>query len=290
MNVWFLASRPKTLIAAFAPIIMATGWAFHFHSFNWVPCLLCLTFACLVQITTNFANDYYDFTQGIDTVERIGPIRAVASGFVEPYKMLYATALAAGLSLLIGLSLLFYVPWWFLPIGFVSIFLSYAYTASPFSLGYKGWADVLILIFFGIVAVNGAFYAQTGFFRWEVFLSSIAIGLLATNICLVNNYRDYANDQKAGKKTLIVRFGKSFGELEYAFNGVFSFAVCLLLSALNERLGLLLPCLLIIWFVRLVSKLKRAKTSVQFNALLGQTAAFLGMYSLLFSLSLNLGV
>src|SRR5258708_10001677 len=207
-QIWLGASRPRTLPAAVAPVLVGSALAWRAGQFHPAAAALCLGFALFVQIGTNVANDYYDFIKGDDTAERVGPRRAVAAGLVSPATMRTAMILVFALAFAFGLGLLAWRGWELLVIGIASIASGIAYTGGPYPLAYHGWGDVFVFIFFGLVAVGTTAYVQTGVVGPEALLAGSAIGLLSVNILLVNNYRDVETDAKAGKRTLIVRFGR----------------------------------------------------------------------------------
>ena len=204
LKPWILASRPKTLPAAIAPVLVGTALAFHVDAFHWLPALICLVFALLIQIGTNFANDYFDFKKGADTEDRVGPTRAVAAGLVKPESMKRVTAITFLLAFCVGLGLIPFGGWWLLLVGITSIFCGYAYTAGPFPLAYVGLGDVFVMVFFGLVAVCCTFFVQAGYFSIETILAASAIGGLSTNLLVVNNLRDIETDRLAHKRTLAV--------------------------------------------------------------------------------------
>lgn len=224
LKYWFLASRPKTLPAAAVPVIIGGGLALANTSFKPLPWLICLVFALLIQIATNFANDYYDFRKGADRKERIGPKRAVASGWITPEAMFRAMLIVFGIAFIFGCSLILWGGWWLLLIGVLSIICGVAYTGGPYPLGYNGWGDIFVFIFFGWIATAFTYYVQAGSFATPVFgcssywvwLAGMVPGALATNLLAVNNVRDEPQDRITGKRTLVVRFGRPFGLLEYA--------------------------------------------------------------------------
>jgi 1,4-dihydroxy-2-naphthoate polyprenyltransferase len=188
--VWVAASRPRTLPAAIAPVLAASALAWRDGDFVAPAALACLAFALLVQIGTNFANDYYDFVKGADTGERVGPARAVASGWVQPATMKRAMLAVFALAFASGLTLLGYGGWPLLIIGVTSIICGIAYTGGPYPLGYNGLGDVFVFIFFGLVAVGATYFVQAGVVTSQAWLIGAGVGALAANILVVNNYRD----------------------------------------------------------------------------------------------------
>lgn len=272
-------------------MLVGSALAWREHAFKAPAALACLGFALLVQIGANFANDYYDFIKGADTAERVGPRRAVASGLVAPAVMRVAMWLVFALAFVVGLTLLRYGGWPLLVVGVVSIVSGVVYTGGPFPLGYHGLGDVFVFIFFGLVAVAVTFFVQTGHVSTEAWMAGAAIGALSANILLVNNYRDAETDAKAGKRTLVVRFGKSFGRVQFAVAHGVALAVMLELA---ERLALrpalavpagLLAATLAVWQMQ---RLSRAQTPAELITLLGVTGRHVALYALLLSACLVL--
>lgn len=229
LRSWLHATRPRTLPAALAPVFVGSAAAYASGAFVLPAALLCVLFALLMQVTSNFANDYFDFVNGVDTAARIGPVRAVASGQVRPAVMLFATLLVATAGLLVGLLLIGYGGWWLLPVGILSIVCAIIYTGGPFPLAYKGLGDVFAFLFFGPVAVGGTYYVQVGQLGALALLAGVGIGLLVANILVVNNYRDWASDAATGKRTLVVRLGRRFGWWQYVVSLLLAALVPLLL-------------------------------------------------------------
>ena len=272
--------------AAIAPVIVGSALAWREGAFKAPAALACLGFALLVQTGANFANDYYDFIKGADTAERVGPRRAVASGLVAPSVMRVAMWLVFALAFAVGLTLLRYGGWPLLVVGVVSIASGVAYTGGPFPLGYHGLGDVFVFIFFGLVAVAVTFFVQTGQVSVEAWMAGAAIGALAANILLVNNYRDTETDAKAGKRTLVVRFGKSFARVQFAMAHGVALAVILELSErLALRSTLTMPAGLISASLAAcqMKRLARAQTPAELIALLGVTGRYVALYALLLS-------
>ena len=187
---WVEAARPKTLPASLSPVLLACVLAWCEGVFRFVPALLCFGVALLAQIASNFANDYFDFKKGADREDRLGPERAVAQGWITPKAMLKATFLTLGLSCFCGCMLLFYAGWELIPVGIA----------------------IALCVF--------TYYVQALSFSLLSFLLSVSVGLLSTNILVVNNYRDYVQDKASHKRTTIVLFGRGFGRIFYLLNGV----------------------------------------------------------------------
>ncbi len=214
-RIWWLASRPRTLPAAAAPVIAGSALAFYAGSFALIPALAALLGALLIQIGTNFANDVFDFKKGADTAERLGPTRATSAGWVTPGQMLVGMVAAFGLAALCGVYLVLIGGWPIVLIGLASIAAGIAYTGGPFPLGYNGLGDLFVFIFFGLVAVGGTYFVQAGTPTALVWWIAVGLGLLCVNIIVVNNLRDVETDRKAGKRTLAVRLGPAAARGQY---------------------------------------------------------------------------
>lgn len=215
LQIWLLASRPKTLPAAAAPVIVGTAVALSDGVFRLWPALAALLGALLIQIGTNFANDVFDFKKGADTQERLGPLRVTQAGLLSPKQVMVGMWLVFALAVMVGLYLVYVGGWPIVAIGILSIVSGIAYTGGPFPLGYNGLGDLFVFIFFGLVAVGGTYYVQAGSVGVASIWAAIPIGLLATAILIVNNLRDIETDRQAGKKTLAVRFGVKGAQTEY---------------------------------------------------------------------------
>jgi 1,4-dihydroxy-2-naphthoate octaprenyltransferase len=225
-RAWFLATRPKTLTAAATPVIVASALAYRDHSFQWRPALVCLLFALIAQIISNFANDYFAFKKGADNEDRLGPKRAVAQGWIAPKVMLTATLALLALDLTLGLLLLHYGGWKLIFVGLLVALFAFAYSGGPYPLAYHGWGDVCVFIFFGIVPVGFTYYVQTLQWTLPTTVCGASMGLVIINILVANNYRDRYSDAKTGKKTSIVLFGEQFGRWFYLLNGVAAVLIC----------------------------------------------------------------
>jgi len=282
-RVWASAARPRTLPAAVAPVLVGSALAGRDHRFDPAAAGLCLAFALLVQVGTNFANDYFDFVHGADTADRVGPRRAVASGLVSPERMRRAAAAVFLLAFASGLGLLHWGGPWMLAIGIASILSGIAYTAGPWPLGYVGLGDVFVFVFFGLVAVGATYFVQVGRVTADAILAGVPIGLLAANILLVNNYRDAETDAAAGKRTLVVRLGRGWARAQFRASLAVALAVPVLLAARGYGPWCLLPLLTapIAWSH--ARRLSAAGTPREHVALLGATARLLAAYAALFA-------
>lgn len=220
-GVWLSTLRIRTLPAAAVPVLMGAALAWRVEAFALLPALAALAGALLIQIGTNLANDYYDHVKGADTPDRAGPARASATGALKPQAVRNAAFGVFGLAAVVGAYLIWVGGLPILIIGVAAIASGILYTAGPKPLAYVGLGDLFVFVFFGPVAVMGTIYVQAperfaepgvwmpGFF-W-----GLAVGALATAILVVNNLRDRPTDERAGKRTLAVRFGDRFARVEY---------------------------------------------------------------------------
>lgn len=225
IKIWVRAARPQTLAAAFVPVFVGAALAFHDGVFDLFPSLVALLCAFLIQIGTNFANDYFDYVKGADTDERIGFERATALGLISAEEMKRATAITMGLAFVAGLYLVWHAGWVILAIGIASLVCGILYTGGPFPLGYNGLGDLFVFLFFGIVAVTGTYYVNALEWSSGSFWASLAVGALATNILVVNNLRDVEQDGPAGKNTLGVLLGEDALRWEYLIMLLLAFAI-----------------------------------------------------------------
>ena len=288
LHSWFLAIRPKTLPAAVCPVLVGSALAVQAHGFQPIPALFCLLFALLIQIGTNFANDYYDFVKGADTEERQGPKRMTASGLISLKSMRRMTAMVFFVAFCVGLALVPYGGWWLLGVGVVSIALGYGYTAGPFPLAYLGLGEIFVMIFFGWVAVGCTYLVQTGRLDAVVLLAGTAAGALSTNLLVINNHRDVETDIKANKRTLAVRFGRGFSAFEYRSLFALSLACAVLMAGLVKSFWLLLPLAVLPLGLRLCRMIGKPQTGPVYISMLGQTSAVMVLFCLLLSIGLFL--
>ena len=227
-RAWLLASRPRTLTAAAAPVVLGTGLAMGAGGLRVFPALAALVGAFLIQIGTNLANDYYDFLRGGDTEERVGPMRVTQAGIIPPRTVRNAAFGALSLAFCVGLYLVWVGGWPIVLIGIASLFCAIAYTGGPFPLAYHGLGDLFVFVFFGLVAVGGSYWVQALDFGPEVLLAGAGMGAMATAILVVNNLRDIKTDAVAGKRTLAVRIGPAWTKVEFLLLVAFAIAVPIL--------------------------------------------------------------
>ncbi|MEX1019797.1 MAG: 1,4-dihydroxy-2-naphthoate polyprenyltransferase [Litorilinea sp.] len=285
-RVWLLAARPKTLPAALGPILLGTALAIRAGEFAFGPALAAALCALLLQIGSNFANDYFDHLRGADTPDRIGPLRATANGWVSPTQMRNATLLTLGLAALIGIYLISVGGWPILVAGIAALLAAVAYTGGPFPYGYRGLGDLFVFIFFGLVAVNGTYYLQTGAITGISLLVSVCAGALVTAILVVNNLRDLETDRRAGKRTLAVMFGKKAAQIEYVALMLVAYLGNVLVWGLTEgSIFLLLPLASLPLGIRHIQEIW-SDSPHTYNDTLAGTARLSLFFSLLFSAGL----
>lgn len=205
---WIEAMRLRTLPVSVAGVLMAWSWAIVSDKFDAAPALLCLAFAVMAQIASNFANEYYDYTAGRDRRGRSGPRRGVTEGDITPQSMRRATLATLGTACCLGLSLVGWGDWWLIAVGALIAVGVFAYSTGPYPLSTHGWGEVAVVFFFGIIPVNLTYYVVAGGWSWAVALSSVSVGLMGANVLIINNYRDMEDDASVGKRTLCVRLGR----------------------------------------------------------------------------------
>lgn len=288
-----MASRPRTLPAAAAPVLLGTGLAVGRGSFVLVPALAALVGALLIQVGTNLANDYYDHLRGGDTPDRIGPLRVTQAGLIPPETVRNATYFVLGLAFLVGLYLVWVGGVPVVIIGLASLLCAVAYTGGPFPLAYHGLGDLFVFLFFGLVAVGGTYWVQALDFGPEVLLAGAGMGALNTAILVVNNLRDLETDARAGKRTLSVRLGLSGTKFEFLFLVVMGFmapVVGVLFYRWTPWVFLALGALPPLWGpLRAVASHDGRKDPATLIPALGRTAQAAGLYGLLLGLGLALG-
>ena len=288
-RAWLLATRPKTLTAAAAPVLAGTAAAHAAGGVAPLPALAALLGAFLLQIGSNFANDVYDYEKGSDRADRLGPVRAVQAGLIRPAAMKRGMLVVFALALLVGVYLVGVAGWPIVVIGLASIASAVAYTGGPYPLGYNGLGDVFVFVFFGLVAVGGTAFVQVGSVPLPAWLGGVVLGLLAVNLLVVNNVRDADTDVLSGKRTLIVRFGRRFGYAQYATALVVAAVMPFVLLGLGFSAAVLAPIVAVLPGLRIYRGLVRADSGPAYNRLLGATAGVLFVYAVLWSLGVMVG-
>lgn len=225
MKKWLSAFRLRTLPLAASSVIAGSAMAWHYDSFSWVTFGLALATTFLLQILSNLANDYGDFSHGVDNDKRVGPQRALQSGAITKSQMQRALVITTSLSLLSGVLLLwfalgkrgeFVAALVLLAIGLLAIVAAFKYTVGKNPYGYLGLGDLSVFLFFGLAGVLGTYYLHTGVIHSHVFLPATTIGLFSAAVLNLNNLRDHENDKASGKNTLVVRMGFYNGKVYQA--------------------------------------------------------------------------
>lgn len=281
-----MAARPKTLPASVAPILVGIALAIADGQFQWGPALAAFVCAMLLQIGSNFANDYFDFFKGADTAERLGPTRATAAGLLTPAAMRNGMIVVFGAAILVGLYLIWVGGWPIFGLGVAALLAAIAYTGGPFPFGYYGLGDLFVFIFFGLVGVGGTYFLQAAQVTPTVLIAAGAVGFLVTNILIVNNLRDIDTDRRANKRTLAVILGRRGARTEYLLLLLAAY-LCLIWLWVGEgrTVWVLLPWLTVPLAVPLVRAIFTVK-----GRPLNQTLAGSARLSLFFSLLLAVGL
>lgn len=219
---WIEAMRLRTLPVGVAGVIAGTGCAVWHRGFSLLPAIICLVFAVTAQIASNFANEYYDFRNGIDRKGREGFRRGVTEGDISPEEMKRATFFLLGFDALLGCSLIFWGGWWLVAVGALIFIFALAYSTGPFPLSHHGLGDITVILFYGLVPVIFTEYVQTGilYFDKVTLCTAFATGLMSANVLIVNNYRDYEDDKAVNKHTTVVIFGRKTMGIVYLSFGI----------------------------------------------------------------------
>ena len=278
LSLWIGLTRPKTLFSGLSSVLVAIFYAASLGAIDILRTLLLVVVAVAAQIASNSANDLIDHRKGADTDERKGPLRPLSRGLISEREVRIALYLSLAVLLTSGLWLIALSSWWLLLVGLAVVLGVFAYSGGPYPLSYHGWGDAAVLVFFGWVPTVTSFYILRGYVLdqtlWQL---ATAIGLSSVNILVVNNYRDVAEDSKAGKRTLIVRMGQDFAPRLYLTCGLLSMG---LLYPIYSFWGMLL----LLPYVLLFSQTHRAlQTSrgAELNDVLARTARNVFLLALL---------
>ena len=285
-QIWWLAIRPKTLPAAASGVVAGSALAWMDHSFHLLPAIAALCVALLLQIGSNVANDVYDFERGADTSERHGPLRVAQAGLLTPAQMKSGLWIIFGLASLIGLYLAFLHGWLIVVLGLAAIISAIAYTGGPFPLGYHGLGDLFVFLFFGVICVAGTYFVQSGSVSATAWWMSVPVGLMITDILVVNNLRDLEHDRAAQKHTLAVLIGERSTKIQYVVFMVISF---LLMPVLIWR-GMLPVFTFLAWLALPLAWTSTKTVLSQRGRPLNGALAMTGQTALAFSLLLFIGI
>ena len=290
VKAWLLATRPKTLSAAAVPVMIGTAFAWRNTSeqFNWIPAILCLLFAWIMQIDSNLVNDYFDFKKGNDDETSLGPKRACSEGWITSDAMVWGILITTLLGCMTGIPLILYGGLEMVMVGIACVVFCFLYTTL---FSYHGLGDILVLLFFGIIPVCCTYYVcmplhqqiPTG----EVIASSIACGLAIDALLIVNNYRDIDNDRSNGKITLAVRLGESKTRRLYESIGYIAAGIMIILVFFDlYQIDKLIPtyALYLIYIIlhrQSYKEMKRINKGAKLNQVLGLTARNILVFGLL---------
>ena len=292
LRAWLLAARPKTLSGAAVPVMIGVALAYVDSQeyvadvFSWTAALLCLLFAFIMQVDANFINDFFDYASGNDdAATRLGPLRACTQGWVKIDSMKRAIATTTVMACLVGLPLVYYGGWEMVIVGALCVVFCFLYTTH---LSYLGLGDVLVLVFFGIVPVCCTYYVQLHTLTWQVFLASVACGLVIDGLLIVNNYRDRYNDERDHKITLVVRIGSEATEWLYLALGMMACLIGVVFWLNGHVLAFVLPFLYLLLHFYTWIKMRRINYGRRLNECLGETARNMFVYGLAVSIGLLL--
>lgn len=290
VKAWLLATRPKTLSAAAVPVMIGTAFAWRNTSeqFNWIPAILCLLFAWIMQIDSNLVNDYFDFKKGNDDETRLGPKRACSEGWITSDAMVWGILITTLLGCMTGIPLILYGGLEMVMVGIACVVFCFLYTTL---FSYHGLGDILVFLFFGIIPVCCTYYVcmplhqqiPTG----EVIASSIACGLAIDALLIVNNYRDIDNDRSNGKITLAVRLGESKTRRLYESIGYIAAGIMIILVFFDlYQTDKFIPTyaiylIYIILHRQSYQEMKRINKGAKLNQVLGLTARNILVFGIL---------
>lgn len=286
LKSWILAARPKTLSAAVVPVLATIGLV---RSLNlpiqwWIIACALLSSFC-IQIGTNFVNDAMDFKKGADNEKRLGPMRVTQQKiFTFKQVMMMATGFFA-LAMVFGIPLVIHGGWPIVVIGLLSVLMGYAYTSGPIPLAYFGLGDLFVIIFFGLVAVGGLFYLQTGTYTLDAFVLGLQIGFLSTILIAINNLRDIHTDKEVNKKTLAVRLGVTGAKVWIVFLVIAPFLMGYYWLNQQKYWLYILPTLSLPLGLSVIKKILATAPSAEYNQFLAKSAA----YGMIFSLGFLIG-
>lgn len=290
VKAWLLATRPKTLSAAAVPVMIGTAFAWRNTSeqFNWIPAILCLLFAWIMQIDSNLVNDYFDFKKGNDDETRLGPKRACSEGWITSDAMVWGILITTLLGCMTGIPLILYGGLEMVMVGIACVVFCFLYTTL---FSYHGLGDILVLLFFGIIPVCCTYYVCTPLHQQiptgEVIASSIACGLAIDALLIVNNYRDIDNDRSNGKITLAVRLGESKTRRLYESIGYIAAGIMIILVFIDlYQIDKVIPTyaiylIYIILHRQSYQEMKRINKGAKLNQVLGLTARNILVFGLL---------
>lgn len=290
MNPWIEAMRLRTLPVSVAGVITGCGCAATTWRFSWWPAIACLLIAVLAQIASNFGNEYFDYRNGLDRKGREGFRRGVTEGDISPKAMLKATVFTLGLACGVGLAMVITLrEWWLILPGIAIALFAIGYSEGPYPLSHHGLGDLAVVIFFGVVPVSLTCYCVSGSFGspWITIGAACAIGLMASNVLIVNNYRDMEDDRDVNKRTTVVIFGRRVMSTVYLLSGLVAIGLTWKIWAKGMPVcSIAIPALYAGIHFALWNQLRK-REGAALNPLLGKTAMNLLLFAVLTTLLLT---
>ena len=286
VEAWFLAIRPKTLPAAVAPVLLGTAVAQHCGGVAMGPAAAALLGALLLQIASNLANDLFDSERGADRPDRVGPTRVVSSGLITAADIKVGLGVVFFMALCVGAYLAGTAGPVIAIIGLAAAASAILYTAGPFPLAYHGLGELFVFVFFGPVAVAGTVFVQLQAWPEMAWIAGISQGALAVNILVVNNLRDRVQDERAGKRTLAVRFGEGFCVAQYATFLAVAYVMPVVLWLSTEARWFVLAPLATLPVALIVFGRVRRTRGTGLNELLARTAQIMLLFGIAFAAGL----
>lgn len=288
IKAWILAIRPKTLFASLGPVIVGTSLAYKtYEIFDLTIFIITMICAVLLQISTNLANDYLDAKKGIDSINRIGPLRVTQSQILSITEVQNGFFISIFFALLFGLYLMITGGWPIIIIGFSSLWFAYAYSGGPYPLSHHGLGEITAFIFFGPVATMGTHFLQSHVFDSNTFIIGSALGMISLSILAINNLRDIYTDGLTQKRTLAVRFGEVF-QRKLSISGTISALILLVIFAICSKYYFsLISLLTIIPYISTIKYLHKGEINSSLNDKLANTGKFLFIFSLFVSITIH---
>lgn len=280
--LWFLATRPKTLVASVIPVFLGSCLSFQqTGKFNYLLIFLCLLFALLIQIATNFYNDYYDNLSGADSKRKLGPTRLVEVGLINGKTLRNCALVILLTSFLLGIFIMEYsgASHLLLLVGIGSVICAFAYTGGPIPFAYNGLGDLFVILFFGFVAVCSTHYVlviKSNLIWIPNWLVPLGVGLQINNLLVVNNYRDYDTDKESRKNTLVVLLGRKIGLGQYFIGFTFPFLITPMIDKELSNLFILWPIGLVLNY-----KLFQSQRKNEYSILLASTSMLIIVYGII---------
>jgi 1,4-dihydroxy-2-naphthoate octaprenyltransferase len=290
LRTWLLALRPISFTASVIPVLVGTAIAAD-RAFDPLLFALALAGSVAIHAGTNLANDYFDHVKGTDTAASLGPSGVIQRGILSPRAVLIGGVVAFAVGAALGLIITALTGWPVLALGVASVLAGYFYTASPFSLAYRGLGEVVVFVFMGPVIVLGAYYVQTETWAWAPFIASLPIGLLVAAILHANNVRDIENDRRNNKWTLAALAGRPIADYEYLALTLGGYVVVVIMTAAGSA-----PWSVLITLFSLPIALKTVRMEAQsrspraLNGVLAQTAGLHMIFGALLTLGFALAV